>query len=183
MHTSGYDQCFFPPLTASVITQFKIIQFNLSEEKNQGFSKLYFFGLWSTVCGFRVVLFLLQWYICTYISVTDKVDLPSSDTFWIWNCIIIGLGKCANSLRGHSHIMLWCFFPFLTPPSPHVILCYVFSNPPFTITWFLDNPPPLANLLILVSWWSCNILFFFISLYQNIYYPGFQHICEKNLSK
>ena len=119
MHTSGYDQCFFPPLTASVITQFKIIQFNLSEEKNQGFSKLYFFGLWSTVCGFRVVLFLLQWYICTYISVTDKVDLPNSDTFWIWNCIIIGLGKCANSL-----ILYLCLSCFRTPNMTRSVINY-----------------------------------------------------------
>ena len=85
-----------------------------------------------------------------------------------------------NVAGGHSHIMLWCFFPFLTPPSPHVILCYVFSNPPFTITWLLDTPPPLANLLILVSW-SCNILFFFISLYQNIYYLIFTHTKEMKI--
>ena len=80
---------------------------------------------------------------------------------------------------GHSHIILWCFFPFLTPPCYTLLCC---SNPPFTITWLSDNPPFL-NLLILASW-SCDILYFFISLYQNIYYLIFTHaILQRVISK
>ena len=51
--------------------------------------------------------------------------------------------QVTGELWGHSSITLWLFATFLTPPSPLVILCYKFLNPLFTITLFLDNPPPL----------------------------------------
>ena len=46
-------------------------------------------------------------------------------------------------LWGHSHIMLWCFFPFLTPPSP-LLYFVMFSQTPLYHNVTFGQPPHIS---------------------------------------